>query len=61
MEMYNLKEGAHQQMDTIRAKLFWQGGSEKSKYHTVKWENVFTQGLWWVRDHVYKGVEDAQS
>lgn len=40
MGIYKLKEGAHQQMDVVRSKFFWQGTNDKSKYHMVKWENL---------------------
>lgn len=40
MGMYKLKEGVHQQMDSIRTKFFGQGASDKSKYDMVKWENM---------------------
>lgn len=33
MGMYSLKEGLHQQLDSIRSRFFWQGASDKFKYH----------------------------
>jgi hypothetical protein len=40
MGLFQLHEGVHQQMDTIRSKIFWGSDGEKFKYHMVKWENT---------------------
>lgn len=40
MGMYRLPESIHYQMDSIRGKFFWQGASEKFKYHMIKWRNL---------------------
>lgn len=40
MGVYRLQEGVHQQMDSIRANFFWQGTSEKFKYHMTRWDNM---------------------
>jgi hypothetical protein len=40
MGMHSLKEGIHQQLDSIRSKFFWQGANDKFKYHMVRWENI---------------------
>lgn len=35
---YKLTEGQHKELDSIRARFFWQGGQENFRYHMVKWE-----------------------
>lgn len=40
MGMYRLQDTIHQQMDSIRAKFFWQGAGENFQYHMVKWPNL---------------------
>lgn len=40
MGVYRLQESVHQQFDSVRAKFFWQGASDKFKYHMMKWENL---------------------
>ena len=37
MGFYMLPKGVHKKMDAIRAKFFWQGAGEQSKYHMAKW------------------------
>lgn len=36
MGFYFLFEGTHKHMDTIRSDFFWQGASNKKKYHMVR-------------------------
>jgi hypothetical protein len=38
MGVYQLYEGNFQMLDSVRARLFWQGTGKKKKYHIVKWE-----------------------
>ncbi|KAJ1255620.1 hypothetical protein BS78_K181300 [Paspalum vaginatum] len=40
MGCYHLYEGAHNEMDSIRSRFFWQGVGNKKKYHMVKWEHL---------------------
>jgi len=40
MGFYNLQDGIHKKMDSIRAKFLWQGAEEKFTYHMAKWEMV---------------------
>lgn len=40
MGMFKLKEGIHQQMDSIRGNFFWQSTGDRSKYHMAKWEHL---------------------
>jgi hypothetical protein len=39
MSMFQLHEGVHLQMDTLRSKFFWGSDGEKFKYHMVRWEH----------------------
>jgi hypothetical protein len=36
MGFYNLTDGRHRQMDSIRGKFLWQGGGKTFKYHMAK-------------------------
>jgi hypothetical protein len=38
MGVYQLYEGNHQLLDTIRSRFYWQGSGKKRKYHMIKWE-----------------------
>jgi len=38
MGVYQLYEGSHQLLDTIRSRFYWQGTGKKRKYHMIKWE-----------------------
>jgi hypothetical protein len=38
MGFYLLLENAHDKMDMVRARFFWEGWGDKKKYHIVKWE-----------------------
>jgi len=38
MGVYQLYECNFQMLDSVRARLFWQGTGKKKKYHIVKWE-----------------------
>jgi hypothetical protein len=40
MSFYHLTDGHHGELDTIRRRLFWQGGSKTHKYHIAKWERI---------------------
>jgi hypothetical protein len=42
MVFYLLYEGNHQNMDTVKARFFWQGAGKKKKYCMVKWEGPCT-------------------
>jgi hypothetical protein len=35
-----LYEQAHAKMDSVRARLFWEGFGEKKKYHMVRWDTL---------------------
>jgi hypothetical protein len=38
--MFQLFEGTHQEMDSMRANFFWGDTNQKKKYHMMKWENL---------------------
>lgn len=41
MGFYRLQEGLHVQIDSIRAKFFWEGiGKKKRKYHMIQWDDL---------------------
>jgi hypothetical protein len=44
--MFQLYEGTHHQMDTIRSKFFWGSDGERFRYHMVKWENACLPNDW---------------
>jgi hypothetical protein len=46
MSMFQLYEGTHHQMDTIRSKFFWGSDGERFRYHMVKWENACLPKDW---------------
>lgn len=37
ISFYWLNESVHQKIDSVSARLFWQGLSPKKKYHMLKW------------------------
>lgn len=47
MGVYRLQDSIHQQMDTTRAKIFWQGASDNFKYHMVKWPSLCIPKDYW--------------
>jgi hypothetical protein len=40
MGFYNITDGQHRQLDSIRGRFFWQGDSKIFKYHMAKWEDL---------------------
>jgi hypothetical protein len=40
MSFFLLYEQAHAKMDSVRARLFWEGFGEKKKYHMVRWDTL---------------------
>lgn len=40
MGFYRLTTGQHKELDIIRSRFFWQGGSDKFKYHMVNCESI---------------------
>jgi hypothetical protein len=40
MSFYHLTDGHHEDLDSIRRRFLWQGGSKTHKYHMAKWEMV---------------------
>jgi hypothetical protein len=42
MVFYHLTNGQHKELDSIRGRIFWQGGGPAFKYHIAKWECLAT-------------------
>jgi len=56
MSMYLLPKTTTDKLDKQRSTFFWQGGSQKKKYHLIRW-NIINKS----KKHGGLGIKDIQS